>query len=202
MATDYRILRQNLRSFYDFAGKTVLYVGAGGNQLFDPAIRTKKLIAIDRNVEALRELAAKAAAQHNQNGQEDSIEVIGANFAETTQHGDAVYFEFCLHEMADPEHALKHARTLTPEIVVYDHLPGSEWTFHAAEEKLVEGSARALELAGVRRRQAFVAEQRFRDYEELIAKIAGQGPLAIERAQRFRNATDIVISMAYSLALI
>jgi hypothetical protein len=32
--------------------------------------------------------------------------------------GDTVYFEFCLHEMDDPEYALIHAKSLAPDIVV------------------------------------------------------------------------------------
>ncbi len=34
----------------------------------------------------------------------------------------------------DPQKALAYARTLAPKIVVFDHSPGSEWAFYAAEE--------------------------------------------------------------------
>jgi hypothetical protein len=46
------------------------------------------------------------------------------------------------------------------------------------------------------------AKQQFRDYTELLAKVSPQGPLAIERAQRFAGATDIVIPMKYELNLL
>ena len=61
MATDYAKLTQNLLRFYDFTNKVVLFVGAGGKQLLSPSARTKKLIAIDQDVAALRELAANIA---------------------------------------------------------------------------------------------------------------------------------------------
>lgn len=198
MAADYEQLRNNLRAFYDFTGKVVLFIGAGGKQLFDPAVETNKLIVIDKDFGALQELKARVSA----NGKQDSIQVIAGSFEEITFLGDVVYFEFCLHEMAEPERALAHARTLAPEVVVFDHLPGSEWTYYAAEEDKVRRSAEAVEREGVRRRQTFAAEQRFRDFDELIAKISVQGPLAIERAQRFAGAANIVIPMTYALTLL
>jgi hypothetical protein len=69
--------------------------------------KTKRLIAIDRDVEALRELKTKLAA----NGTQHSVDVVGANFEDVTSFGDVVYFEFCLHEMVDPQKTLAHART-------------------------------------------------------------------------------------------
>jgi len=198
LAADYEQLRKNLRAFFDFTGKVVLFIGAGGKQLLDPAIETKKLIAIDQDFAALQELKARVSEDRKL----DSVQVIAAGFEEITFLGDVVYFEFCLHEMADPDEALAHAWTLAPEIVVFDHLPGSEWTYYAAEEGKVQRSTEAVERQCIRRRQAFVAEQRFRDFDELIAKISVQGPLAIERAQRFVGAANIVIPMTYALTLL
>lgn len=198
MAADYRELTENLRRFYDFTGKIVLFVGAGGRQLLHPGFRTKKLIAIDQDVEALRELNTNIATK----GTQHSVDVVGANFEDVTLPGDVVYFEFCLHEMVDPQKALTHARTLAPEIVVFDHLPGSDWAFYAAEEDKVRRSAEAMECAGVRRRQTFRTEQRFRDRAELLAKVTVQGAMATQRVQRFAGATNIVIPMSYELALL
>lgn len=198
MATDYAKLTENLTRFYDFTDKVVLFVGAAGRQLLDPDTRTRKLIAIDKDVEALRDLKAKTAAQSLQ----DSVEIIGASFEEVTLHGDVVYFEFCLHEMAEPAKALMHAKSLAPDIVAYDHSPGSEWIYYGAEEDKVSHSFAAMEHFGIRRRQTFHAEQRFGSYAELLAKVSPQGPLAIERAQRFAEASDIVIPMSYELNLL
>jgi hypothetical protein len=113
-----------------------------------------------------------------------------------------VYFEFCLHEMDDPEKALMHAKSLAPDIVVYDHSPGSEWIYYGAEEDKVCRSFAAMEHFGIRRRQTLHAEQRFTRYAELVAKVSPQGPLAVERVQPFATATDIVIPMSYELNLL
>jgi hypothetical protein len=198
MAVDYRELTANLHRFYDFTGKVVLYVGAGGRQLLDAAIKTKKLIAIDRDAESLRDLKTNVCAT----GAQNSVEVLGLGFEEVSWRGDVVYFEFCLHEMAEPTQALTHARDLAPDIVVFDHSAGSEWSFYAAEENQVRHSAGAMSRFGIRRREQFYAEQRFRDHAELAAKLAPQGAVAIKRVQRFAGASNIVIPMAYELVLL
>jgi ubiquinone/menaquinone biosynthesis C-methylase UbiE len=195
---DYGELKENLRHFYDFTGKVVLFVGAGAGQLLDPSTRTKKLIAIDRNVEALGELKSKISA----NGTQHSVDVVAANFEDVSLFGDVVYFEFCLHEMDDPQKALAHARALAPDVVVFDHSPGSDWAFYAVEDDKVRRSAKAMLRFGIRRRETFRSEQRFRDHTELLAKVAVQGPMAVERAQYFANVTNIVIPMSYELTLL
>lgn len=144
------------------------------------------------------DLKAKVIAQ----GLQDLVEVVGGNFEEVTLHGDAVYFEFCSHEMDDPAEALSHAKSLAPDIVVYDHSPGSEWIYFGAEEDKISCNSAAMEHFAIRRRQRFHAEQRFGSYGELLAKVSPQGPLAEERAQRFVGATDIVIRMSYELNLL
>jgi ubiquinone/menaquinone biosynthesis C-methylase UbiE len=198
LAVDYGKLTENLGRFYDFTGKVVLFVGAGGRQLFDASIRVKKLVAIDQDVESLKELKTNIAAK----GMQNSVDVIGSSFEDVTLSGDVVYFEFCLHEMVEPLKALTHARTLAPDIVVFDHSPGSDWAFHAAEEDKVRRSAEAMKRFGLRRRLTFRTEQRFQDHAELLAKVAGQGAIAIERAQRFAGVRNIVIPMSYELALL
>jgi len=198
MATDYARLTENVCRFYDFTGKVVLFVGAAGRQLLDPATRTKKLIAIDKDVEALRELKANIPAK----GLRGSVKVVGASFEEVTLRGDAVYFEFCLHEMDDPEKALILAKSLAPDIVVYDHSADSEWIYYGAEEDKVSRSSAAIEHFGIRRRQTLQAEQRLGNHAELLAKVSPQGALAIERAQRFAAAIDIVIPMSFELNLL
>ena len=59
-----------------------------------------------------------------------------------------------------------------------------------------------MERFGIRRRRTFNAEQRFANYAELLGKVGPQGPLAIERAQRFAGSTNIVIPMSYELNLL
>ena len=199
MAADYALLTENLWRFYDFANKVVLYVGAGGTQqLLDPTVHPRKFIAIDRDADALKLLEKKVVAE----GWQDSFEFAAAAFEDVRVAGDVVYFEFCLHEMADPASALAHARTLAPDIVVYDHAQDSEWIFFGAEDDLVRRSSEILNHSAVRRRVTFRTEQRFPDYAALLAKLAPQGPVAAQRAERFAGATNIVIPMDCVLALI
>ena len=160
MAADYRLLSRTLSGFYDFTGKSVLYVGAGGRQFLDPAVRTRKVIAIDRDANSLAGL---------------NLETVAADFEEVTLTGDVVYLEFCLHEMPDPLRALRHSRTLAPDTVVFDHTPESEWIFLGAEDEQVRRSAAAQAEFGIRRHMTLRNEQRFQDYAELVAKVKGQG---------------------------
>lgn len=187
MAADYQKLAEILTRFYDFTDKTVFYVGAGGRQLLDPAVKNRRLIAIDRDAGSLAGL---------------NIEAVAADFEEVRLAGDVVYFEFCLHEMPDPLRALQHARTLAPETVVFDHSPESEWIFLGAEEEQVRRSTAAMIEFGIRRRVTFQTEQRFQEYAELIAKVSPQGELALERARRFEGATGIEIPMCCELVLL
>ncbi len=187
MAADYQELASQLTRFYDFTDKTVLYVGAGGRQLLDPAVKCRRVIAIDRASGSLIGL---------------TMETVTADFEEVHLSGDVVYLEFCLHEMTDPLRALRHARALAPEIVVFDHSPGSEWAFYCVEEMQVSRSAAAMAEFGIRRRAIVHAEQRFQDCAELLAKLSVQGEVAIKRARRFEGATVIEIPMPCELVLL
>lgn len=198
MAIDFLELTGNLHRTYDFTAKTVLFVGAGGRQLFDLRIKAKKLIAIDQDSGALAQLKEGLSAL----GPETPVEVVASRFEDVFVFGDVVYFEFCLHEMTDPRKTLTHAQSLAPEIVVFDHSVGSEWVFYAAEEEKVRRSAKAMKEFGIRRRAMFRTNQLFKNHAELLAKIAGQGPVAIERATMFEGLLDIAISMPYELVLL
>lgn len=198
MATDLRLVVRNLLDFYPFAGKTVVSVGAGGGQLVEYGREARRVVAVDSDVEALRRLAGVLAER----GLMDRFERTCSGFLDVAARGDVVLFEFSLHEMLDPESALAHARTLAPDVVVLDHAPGSEWAWHVVEEEKVRKSAEAARRAGVRAECLFRGEQRFASHAELLAKVSGQGPLAVERAERFRGASDIVIPFGYGIALL
>ena len=198
MAADYKQMEQHLRQFYDFSGKEVLAVGAGFGKLIDLAREAKKLIVIDKDSVAIRQWEARVAAE----GLQDRVDLIHADFCETSPRGDVVYFEFSLHEMNDPGQALRHALKLAPEVLIFDHLPDSEWVFHGAEEDKVRRSTDAMSDFACTRRQAFRTEQRFQDYQQLLEKVSCQGEVALERAARYRAATEIAIPMTYGLSLL
>jgi hypothetical protein len=198
LTVDLRQLRLNLHHFYDFSNKTVLFVGAGKRQLFDLAVKAKKIVAIDQDDDALKELKTHIADCDPP----APVEVIASKFTDCVSSGDVVYFEFCLHEMNDPYRALTYARGLSPDIVVFDHLPGSVWSFYAVEEESVRRSMDAMQRFGIRRHATFSIEQQFKTHAELGAKLSGQGAVATRRARCFAGATDIVIPMDYQLALL
>lgn len=52
MATDLSAIVRNLTAFYDFAGKTVVAVGAGGGQLAESARSMRHVVAVDRDPSA------------------------------------------------------------------------------------------------------------------------------------------------------
>ena len=104
--------------------------------------------------------------------------------------------------MSDPGQALRHALTLAPEVLIFDHLPDSEWAFHAVEEDKVRRSTDTLAGFACTRRQAFRTEQRFPEYQQLLEKVACQGQLALQRAERYRGTADIAIAMTYGLTLL
>lgn len=198
MATDVGLVVRNLLEFYPFAGKTVVSVGAGGGQLVEYGRDAREVVAVDDDAEALRRLGDVLAVK----GLADRFGLIRSDFLEVSARGDVVLFEFSLHEMPDPSKALAHAKSLAPDVVVLDHAPGSEWAWHVVEEEKVKRSAEAMQRLGVRAERLFRGEQRFADHAELFAKVSGQGPLAVERAESFRGATGIVIPFSYGAALI
>ncbi|MGB9203777.1 MAG: hypothetical protein WCB94_07335, partial [Terriglobales bacterium] len=133
---------------------------------------------------------------------QDRVEIVEADFCATSPRGDVVYFEFCLHEMDDPTATLRHALTLAPEVLVFDHLPDSEWAFQGAEEDKVRRSTDAMANFHCLRQQAFRTEQRFEKYQQLLDKVSPQGALAMQRAERYRGAAEITIPMTYGLTLV
>jgi len=198
VATDIRQLTDNLRGFHDLQGRVILSVGAGGGQFLDAYREARRIVAVDSDPAALQQLETAVAAR----GLQDRVELMQGDFFDVARRAEAVVFEFCLHEMPDPAKALERARSLAPEVVVYDHAPGSRWTYHTVEEDKVLRSTQAMEVWGIRRRAVFHGEQRFRDYAELRDKVAVQGSTAIERIAPFQDLWDIVIPMDYLAALL
>ena len=198
MALDRALLMANLDSFYDFEDKVVLCVGTGRGQLLDPNIATAETVVIDRDEKTL---AGRNTPRINSGTQGQGRTVV-ADFMDINIPGDVVYFEFCLHEMDDSKQAILHARTLAPDVVIFEHSPSSDWVFYAGEEEQVCRSAQALAHFPVKRRLHVCAEQTFKDHAELVAKLSTQGDLAIQRASRFAGVTNIVIPMKCNLALL
>lgn len=198
VAADISGMIEALKSFYDFSGKTVLLVGAGGGQLLDGVRAARKLVAIDRDADALRAMMAVATSK----GMEELVEPLHADWDDLDIRGDTVYFEFCLHEMPDPGRALRHARSLAPEVLVFDHLPDSEWARCAGEAELVSGSTEALSRCPIKRSSAWCGEQRFADYAELWGRLSRDPRTREADIAPYRGRRDITIPMSCGLTLL
>src|SRR5262245_22043293 len=198
MATDVSQIVANLTAFYGFAGRTVVAVGAGGGQLIEYARPTHRVIAVDRDGAAIERLAARA----RDSGLADRFTLITSDFLDAQPRGDIVLFEFCLHQIAERERALEHARCLAPDVLVLDHAPHSEWSWCAAEEGMVAAAWHVVGRHETRRQQDVEAFQRFGDFAELEARLSQQGPESRGRIGRYEGQTAISIPMPYRLALL
>jgi hypothetical protein len=194
MAADLDRIVGNLLAFYDFSGRVVISVGAGGGQLVEYGRKARKVVAIDSDAAARQILEQRDLAP--------KFELICQDFSVARARGDVVLFEFSLHEMDDPSIALRQSRSMAPDTVVFDHLPGSDWAYYVAEEEKVQRSWNAVASMPVRSRIQHDAVQRFASYEELREKVRPQGRVSLDRVQRFSGAAEIIIPMKYGIALL
>jgi hypothetical protein len=198
MATDIAIVIGNLTSFYDFRGKSVVHVGAGGGQFVGYAVNASRVVAVDPDAAAVAQLQTVIAAL----GLGDRFIVRQAGFESVAEPADVVFFEFCLHEIGDPAAALAHARTLAPETLVIDHAPDSHWAWYTAETEKAERSWAAVEQGGIRRQERFAGWQHFADAEALLQRVASLGEPAVSRARALAGTTNIEIPMTYRVAVL
>ncbi|MFA6028572.1 MAG: methyltransferase domain-containing protein [Elusimicrobiota bacterium] len=198
MAADLERILRDLAGVYDFSGKDVVYVGAGGGRLLPAVGAARRIQAVDQDAPSLEALRAAADAA----GLSARLVLTRGDFMALDLRGDVVYFEFCLHEMSDPAAALARALRSAPEAVVLDHAPGSAWGALAGETEKTAAAWKALEAAAPRRVASFEGEQSFRDYGELRAKLAPLGDAALRRIEPYRPHIDFRIPMPYRAALL
>jgi len=201
MATDIHAILKNLVAFYDFGGKDVLHVGAGGGQLIGYAHLPRKITAVDSDHAAVEKLRKKIS-ECELDGKFTTIE---GDFYDLHAQSDVVFFEFCLHEMADPVRAIGHAATLAPHTLIIDHLPDSEWSWCACETEKISASWTAIEETPLRRKRLFDAKQRFADFGELSNRLAALGEESARRIRRYESPGSrggIEIPMPYGIVLI
>jgi hypothetical protein len=198
VATDLEQIVKNLVEFYDFTGKTVVAIGAGGGQLIGYARHARRVIAIDNDETAVARLSAavRDRALH------DRVEIVHEDVLASRRSGDVVLFEFSLHEISDPVAALDHARSLAPETLVIDHAPGSPWSWYAGEEHGVEACWAAVADASPRRACDVDALQVFDHFDELETRLVQQGVSSRSRIASLRAQQPVVIPMPYRLAWI
>jgi hypothetical protein len=198
VATDIRKIIENLLTVYDFSGRTIIVVGGGGGQFIEYGRSAKQILALDNDAEAILKLRENLKNA----GLEDKFTPILGDFFDARLKGDGLLFEFCLHEMSDPKAAVEHAQTLTSDIIILDHWPGSEWIYYGAEEDKVAASWASLGSFDFKKKQKYDAVHFFRDYDELHQKVKGQGDLSLARIEKFREKKNIAIPLSYGIAVI
>jgi predicted RNA methylase len=198
MAADYQKMVADLLAFYDFEDRLVLTVGAGGGQLIEYGRAARKVLALDSDAAALDKLRENLRIA----GLEDKFEPVLGDFFEAGLKADVVLFEFSLHEMADPRAALERARRLAPAVVVFDHGPGSLWSYMAGEEDKVVAAWAAVCRFPVEKTRMYDGVQVFPGYEELFQKVKGQGEISLARIEKYRGQAGIRIPFTYGLASI
>src|SRR5512135_74212 len=123
MAADIARILADVESCFDFTGAAVLHVGAGGGQFVGYAAKAARVLAVDPDPAAVERLRDAL----REKGLESRFTVRQGDLMDVREPADVVFFEFCLHEIADPLAALRHARTLAPRLLVADHARGSPW---------------------------------------------------------------------------
>jgi ubiquinone/menaquinone biosynthesis C-methylase UbiE len=198
MATDIEAIIRNIEPCYDFTGKSVIHVGAGGGQFVGYAGRTRKVLGVDPDPGAVERLKQVI----REKGLESRFSALQGDILTVTARADVVFFEFCLHEIADPRAALRHARTLAPETLVVDPAPGSTWAWYLCEAEKVQRGWAAAEESRLALDRRFEGVQRFHDHAELLAKVQVLGESVIRRIEEFRDRRDFTIDMPYRVALL
>ena len=196
MATDIQQIIRNLEAFYDFSGKTVLHVGAGGGQLMGYAGSANRILAIDDNSDAIKVLESAVENLGLKN-----VSVLQSDFFEVDASGDVVMFEFCLHEIEDPAAALKKALEMAKEVLILDHAPESKWAWFTAETEKATASWNAVRGFNISREKVFHGVQKFSDYRELYDKVEVLGEPSISRILDYKDKRDIIVGMDYILVL-
>jgi len=198
MAADIPAILKNILEFTDFTSKTVIAVGAGGGQFAEYGKKARRIIAVDSNPQALTALQEKVAVM----GLIDRFEYHAGDFNTFALAADMVFFEFCLHEMTDPLQALAKAKSMAPQVVVFDHSPDSPWAYITAEETKVKKAWQAIQAKKPSRVQHYASRQNFATFTELEAKVMPQGEVALQRIEPYRGQKNFTIPMSYGLALL
>jgi tRNA A58 N-methylase Trm61 len=198
LATDVQKIVQSLLAVYDPSERTIIVVGGGGGQFIEYGRRAAQILSLDSDAEAIRLLRENLKKA----GLEDRFTPILGDLYESRLKGDAVLFEFCLHEISDPEAAIRHAQTMAPDIVVIDHWPDSEWSYYTAETEKVKTSWEALQSFPLKKKQSYQLVHLFNDYDELCQKLKDQGDLSLARIEKFRSKSHIAIPFTYGIAVI
>lgn len=198
MVKDVQQIVNNLLNFYDFKDKTVISVGAGGGQFVAYGYTAKHVIAIDNDQMALERLRLVLGKKEL----DEKFTLIHSDFNDVDVSGDVILFEFCLHEMKDPQRMIDHALHLAKEVVIVDHGLKSQWAYIADEEVKAANSWSVVADNSSVKQKTFKTEQLFDSYEQLYEKVHVQGCQSIARIAPYSKQKYISIPMEYTMALL
>lgn len=198
MVKDVQQIVNNLLNFYDFKDKTVISVGAGGGQFVAYGYTAKHVIAIDNDQMALERLRLVLQKKEL----DKKFTLVHSDFNDVDVSGDVILFEFCLHEMNDPQRMIDHALHLAKEVVIVDHGLKSQWAYIADEEVKAANSWSVVADNSSVKQKTFKTEQLFDSYEQLYEKVHVQGCQSIARIAPYSKQKYISIPMEYTMALL
>jgi len=196
METDVNLLLENIGSCYDFRNKSVIHVGGG--QIVGYGAAARSVLAVDADPEGVRRLGVLL----REKGLLSRFIVFKGDFLTVRARADVIFFPFSLHAMADPDAALRHARTLAPETLVVDAAAGSRWAWYCGEETGVERSWEAVGRFPIARDEAFMGAEQFHDYHELLVRVRALGEPTLSRIEEFKGRQGLAIKMPYRVALL
>jgi 2-polyprenyl-3-methyl-5-hydroxy-6-metoxy-1,4-benzoquinol methylase len=188
----------NLTNFFSFKDKIVLHVGAGGGQLLEYSKPTKHVYAIDIDDPALKSLKSNIKAK-NLTGK---FTIEKKDYYLLTDNFDVTFFEYCLHEMADPKRAFLHAKKYSKEILIIDHMPDSKWAWFVGETELAQKSWKAIDEMTIKKKLVVETEQTVSDFKQLENKLSICGHEVQDRISIFKNKSNITLPMRYGLVLL
>lgn len=200
MAADIGRIVSELISFRSLLGKRVLSVGAGGGQFVGLYREAREVVALDNDPSALDALRERVRLE----GLENRVTPLLGDLLLLPEEEkyDLLLFEFSLHEMGDPEVALKKACTLASEVLVADHDPSSPWASLVGEGEKVARAWRGVRNRGALLEVAHGGEQIFSSKEELLRRVAPLGPEVQGNARAWAEREGLRIPMVYRFALL
>ena len=187
----------NMYDFYDYSNKSVMIVGAGYGKLNGYANNANRIIAVDKDKEALSMLE-KALEKDTMNSKysliNDEMEKVNLNV-------DCVVFEFVLHQIDDIERAIDHAMRISKNVIMVNHKSNSEWINLVNEQDNAKRVEKVLQKYSIKRYIDYCSYILMSSYDKMVSQL--QNGLIIEKndpIKRYENRKDISIEMRYQIA--
>lgn len=198
MGADINKIINNLNEFYNLTDKKIIHVGIGKGLFTGYSNLAKKVFAYDNNPDIEKDLLSKLQNENTI----DRYVIRISDFSDCKDNADLVFFEFCLHEIENPNEALEFAKGISNNILIIDHSKFSKWSYYTLESDKLEKSWSAINNFEYKKHKAFDEYQFFNDFSELKDKLSVLGDECMKRIKEFENESNIKIYMPYEICLI